>query len=134
MAVTVEAVDSYHALRNNTAWDGLDTAAKNAALARAEDYIVATYYPLVSDLEDDNPRLVAAFALLANEFRAAMPDLKTAQTLKSKEVTSGDDTIKKTYQDSDKETVKDPYPLVTAMIAPLRVNQRGSGVSFGQMI
>lgn len=134
MAVTVEAVDSYHALRNNTAWEQLDSAGKNAALARAEDYIVATYYPLVANIEDDNPRLVAAFALLANEFRAGMPDLKTVQLLKSEELQNGEKVIKTTYQDADKAPIKDPYPLVTAMIAPLRANQAGSGVSFGQMV
>jgi hypothetical protein len=134
MVVTIQAVDAYHLLRNNTAWAGLSPTQKNAAMARAEDYIIATYFPLISTVEDDDTRLVAAFALLALEFRTSTPALKTEQLIKSDEITSGDKSSKVTYQDADKAPVTDPYPFVTAMISPLQVKQSAGGVSFGQMV
>lgn len=134
MTITVEQADSYHDLRGNSDWLSLDTDQKTAAIANADDYVTAYYLPLKSDVEDDNPRLIAAYSLLALEFSSNPQTLKTDQLLKSKEVTSGEDSSKVMYQDADKAPITDPYPLVTAIIAPLRVNQTNHGISFGQMI
>lgn len=41
--ISVTDADSYHSVRGNTAWAALTTAAKEAALRKATDYMDATY-------------------------------------------------------------------------------------------
>ncbi|BAI95687.1 hypothetical protein Sj15T_00310 [Sphingobium sp. TA15] len=129
MSITINQANDFHTARGNTAWTG-DDSIKQAAINKADDYILAYYAPFKSDVQTTDARYIAAYALLALEFLADAPTLKSSQTIKSKEVKSGGQSIKTEYQDADIDPSDDPYPLITAMLAPLRANSGGNTITF----
>lgn len=133
--ITIIQADEVHTVRGNTEWTNLSSTEKTAALAKADDYITAHYLPFKADVEADNQRLVIATALLALEIQTNPVALKADPAIKSEEIESDGDSIKTTYQDADKAPYTDPYPLVTALLAPLRVAaSTGASISFGRMV
>ena len=74
--ISVEDADIYHASRNNTAWEDIDTDIKNSLLRKATDYMVAQYrlqyagYRVKSTQSLDWPRLYVPLidSLSANVF------------------------------------------------------------------
>lgn len=134
MTISIEQADSYHQSRGNVAWATLTETQKTAALAKADDYITAYYKPFKPEVESDDPNLIIATSSLALELENNPVDLKAQQPLKAEEITNGDKSIKTTYQDADKAPALDPYPFVTAMLAPLRVALTvPNGVIFSRM-
>jgi predicted GNAT superfamily acetyltransferase len=130
MTITPTQADEVHATRGNTAaWDAVSS--KEAAIQNATDYINAFYAPFQDGVNDTTERLVIATSLLALELTKAPQPLTASQPLKSKEVESDGSSVKKTYQDADKVS-SDPYPLITALLAPIRVVS-ANGIRFGVM-
>lgn len=129
MSITITQANDFHTSRGNADWTGDDTD-KQAAINKADDYILAYYAPFKSDVLTADARYVAAYALLALEFLTAAPALKTSQTIKSEEVENDGQSVKTTYQDADIDPRIDPYPLVTAMVAPLRASLGGNTITF----
>lgn len=133
--ITIIQADEVHSVRGNAEWSDLTSTEKSAAIAKADDYITAHYLPFKDEVEDGNNRLVVASALLAFELHKNPVALKAEQVLKSEEIESDGDSIKTTYQDADKAPFVDPYPLITALLSPLRVAaSTGASISFGRMV
>ena len=121
--ITIIQADEVHTVRGNTAWADLTSTEKTAALMKADDYITAHYLPFKEDVETDNQRLVIATALLALEIQTNPVALLATKAIKERSIKSDGDESKTVYQDADKAPVTDPYPLITALLAPLRVAQ-----------
>ena len=132
--ISIQQADAFHTERQNAAWDQLADAAKAAALAKADDYIDAFYAPLKPGVDGDNQRLVIAISMLALELQTNPVAVRAEQPIKERSIKSDGDESKTVYQDADKAPLTDPYPLVTAIIAPIRANGGPSGLSFGLMV
>lgn len=133
--ITIIQVDEVHSVRDNTEWAALTSTEKTAALTKADDYITAHYLPFKEDVEEDNQRLVIATALLALELQTNPVDIRASQAIKERTIKSDSDESKTVYQDADKAPDTDPYPLITALLAPLRVAaSTGASVRFGKMV
>ncbi len=134
MMIDISQADAVHTVRGNADWIALSSTQKSAALAKADDYITAYYLPFKASVEPDDSRLVTASALLAFELHKNPIEMKADQLIKSKEIESDGDSVKTTYQDADKAPVTDPYPLITALLAPLRVaSSTAESVTFGRI-
>lgn len=116
---SITTADQLALERDYTKWTNAQPVEKLPVLARASDYILGRYY-LRSDLtETETARVDLATFLIANDLlanpdtlalRASQPVKKTNKELKGM-VTSTE------YF----EAPADPYPQITAMLAPLLV-------------
>lgn len=131
MSITITQADEVHTIRKNADWLALSNDNKTAAIAKAGDYIEAYYAPFKTTVLADEPRLVNAWSLLAREMAITPPAMKADQVVKSKELQNGDKVIKTTFEDS---TGADPYPLISALLAPLREATANNGMRSVRMV
>ncbi len=135
ITLTNEEADAIHALRGNAEWAALTEPQKSAAIVNAIDVVQFVYGPFKSTVETDNERLKIGTALLALELHKNPVKMNGEQLIKTKKIKSGEKQIETTYQDADKAPAVDPYPLVTAILAPLRVAaSTGASISFGKLV
>lgn len=125
-----EQITAFHQLRQNFDWP-TNPDEQKAALAKALDYQRA-FYPVRSTLKDAEQLVFdAAIALLALEMVTA-PAMRATQAVKKlKEASSTGASVETEYE----ATPSDPYPQVTAMLAPLAPVAAGQagGVRFSRM-
>jgi len=128
MDITVSEADAYHALRGNEDWQFFGTdAEKLAALYRSSDFISATYRINDSDaatalVREATIRLAPAIDQFAT--------LSEAARIKSKKE-SVDGVASEEFVYRDEAATLDPFPLITALLAPVSriANGSGTGIS-----
>lgn len=134
MAITLEQIDTFHADRGNAEWAALDAEGENknrtAALLNALDYIEATYAPLVAEYEAQT-RYLIALAILALRL-AQNPETGVASPVVKSEKKEGAG-FKKEVEYFEPAS-SDPFPGVTALIAPLQAGNSSASVTFGKMV
>ena len=109
-------------------WATEDVGTKTAALAKAGDYIAATY-ALVADLTDSQQSVLdLATSLLADEFRKAQPALAAPTSVKESKEQLGTMLTDTIYF----EAPSDPYPTITGLLRPLTLS--APSVVFGRMV
>jgi len=128
MAITLAQVDTFHEERCNVEWAAV--ADRNAALLNALDYVEQAYAPLKAGAEDQ-PRYLIAVATLALRM-AQNPQVGISTPVVKKEAKEGVG-FKKEVEYFEPVSA-DPFPGVTALIAPLRAGQAIPSVSFGKLV
>lgn len=141
---SIADADDYHTLRGNTAWAGASTAQKTAALVQASDYLNAYYRADMPPLKasqglqwpewgsDGLPaQFVAATVLLALYALSGPLSAPASRGIKAKTI-KGDDAgeISTTYDDA---APSDPYPLITAILAPVASPLGLGGLTIGKL-
>lgn len=129
----LEFADLYHRVRATAVWFEADKTAREASLVRATDYIDATYkfncpaaengavHPLVKK---------ATIILAANALTDSFTDKAEAAVIEEEKELAG---VGKKRRKYDTKPVSDPYPMVTAVLAPITVRPSGS-VQTGKII
>jgi hypothetical protein len=113
----LDDADLYNSTRGNAVWIGKTADERNAALAKAGDYILANYNVRTDLSTTEQQRYNLAKFALASEFLASPPATRsTAAVQKDRKKLDG----------LEKETIyfeapSDPYPLVTGLLSPLVV-------------
>jgi hypothetical protein len=114
MPTMLEQITAFHQLRQNFDWPE-DLAEQQAAFAKALDYQQA-FYPVRSTLTPQEAVVFTnALALLALQMVNAPPVASERAIKKLKEQGSSGAAIETEYESKP----SDPYPLITAMLAPL---------------
>jgi hypothetical protein len=142
---SVASFDAFHALRQNTEAASATVPAKEAALVRATDYIEAharaagapssptqgLQWPVEGSAA--LPRQVRAATLLLALYALRGPLITPAtRGIKSKTVKAGKVETATVYDDA---SPSDPYPEITAMLAPVVAQPvSGASVSFSTVI
>lgn len=128
MAITLAQVDTFHEDRGNTAWADLDDRA--AALLNAFDYVEAVYAPLVAEA-DQEPRYLIGVAQLALRLAQNPQTGVAAPVIKKEKIDGGMGGVETEFFEP---TSSDPFPGVTALLAPLKAGQVVPSVSFGKLV
>lgn len=125
---SLQAADDYHAARRNTVWEDADEADCEAALIRATDYILTTYDLPTGDVDPLVTRatIVLAVYALTDDFFAK----QERGVVEIEEELSG---VGKQRTKFDTNTVSDPYPMITRILAPI-TGTTSSSVSVGRLI
>jgi len=125
---TIETITAFHELRQNANWPS-DSDDQKSALAKALDYQRA-YYPVRATLTDAEQSIFDdAIALLALEMVAGVP-VRTEQAVKRlKEQSSSGASVETEYLGA----VADPFPQITALLAPLAPVPVSPAVRFARM-
>jgi len=127
MSLSIETITAFHKLRQND-WPST-LANQQAALAKAMDYQRA-YYPVRSTLTPTEQLVFNdAIALLALEMVEA-PALRATQDVKRlKEQSSTGALVETEYLNA----TSDPFPQITAMLAPLAPAPQSTAVRFSRL-
>lgn len=113
------SADTYHATRATPSWDGASTAAREAALVRATDYVDASYTFIDGPLLDDavHPLVIkATIVMAAHAIADTLAGRDDRDVIETEQELSG---VGKKRIKYDTSKVIDPYPLVTKILAPI---------------
>ena len=115
---TLEQANTYNELRGNELWSDLEAAQARALLQDADDYVRGVYGPIRTDLTTDEQRMFDGIVCrLASIFQTKPPAVAATAAIK-KESKEGANIGKKETEYF--EGPSDPYPYITAVIAPFR--------------
>lgn len=123
----IQEADEFNTVRAYTPWNELSVAQKVAALAVADDYIMANYAIKTELSEDEKARFSVAKYQLAREFSVAPPTLlATAPVQKQRDKMEGVGETETVFADAP----ADPYPRITGLLAPLSPNAKPSAAFY----
>lgn len=141
---TVAEADDYHALRENDAWEAAEPSKKAAALVRATDYLNAFYHaphcPLLATqamtwptiVDDGLPaRVKTATITLALDALAGPLSGPASRGIKS--TTESLEGVVSEQTVYDDEAPADPYPAITAMLAPIAFLRGPNMITMGNL-
>lgn len=124
----LDDANSFFEARGNRVWKALPN--KDALLLLAGDYILANYNVKSTLSETEQVRFNTAKFQLALEFAKAAPTLKaTAPITKSDKTMEGVGETLIEYGDAP----VDPYPTITALLAPISVSTAPASIIFGTL-
>ena len=129
-ASLIEA-DAYHEVRATPEWVAVELdATKEAALVRATDYIDATY-GFVCDVAPRHPLKVKATIVLAvHMLSGSVSAPAQREIVEIEQELDGVGSTRTKYEDRE---VRDLYPMVTKILAPITGQIAGS-IGFGRVI
>lgn len=123
--LSVADADTFHTDRNTAAWLASDSASKAAALIRASDYIDANYLfdtdPVTDTVDPLLEKATAVMAVYALTATLTEPKSQADPKLEWKRL-EGVGMTRTDYFGR----LTDPYPAVTAILAPIATASRSS--------
>lgn len=141
---SVAEFDDYWTLRGNAAATGAQTPAKVAALVVASDYLNALYrasaaplsasqglqWPTINDTGLPAPIKAAAIVLASYALNGPLMAPATRGVKATSKKLEGVGETSTTFEDA---APSDPYPLVTAILAPIAAPQGLGGLTIGKL-